>query len=75
MALRVRADGTILCAAMHPALPDDRAYIDDGIHYKLSVCLRAIVTEPWELDGGLGGHARHGRWWWVDDVPAEAVIE
>ncbi len=78
MAVRVRADGTILCAAMHPARDDDRAYIDDGLHYKLGVELGALVTEPMHADAGnpgRGGHAAHGEWWWADEVPDDVVIE
>lgn len=74
MALRIRADGTILCAAMHPPAPGD-TYLNDTISYKLTVELRAIVTEPMHLCTGFGGHARHGRWWWRDEVPRAAEIE
>jgi hypothetical protein len=77
MALRIRPDGTILCAAMHPAQPGD-TYLDDHVHYKLSVDHGAIVTEPIEPDPehpGRGGHLQHGEWWWADEVPDDAVIE
>jgi hypothetical protein len=60
---------------VHPPLPDDRAYLDDGIHYKLSVDLRAIVTEPMHSDEGRGGHAAHGEWWWRDEVPDDVWPE
>jgi hypothetical protein len=36
VAVRVRADGRVLCAAAHPEEPGD-AYLDDGLHYRLSV--------------------------------------
>lgn len=77
MALRIRPDGTILCAAMHPARPGD-TYLHDGISYKLTVELSAIVTEPMEPDPanpGRGGHAKHGQWWWWHEAPSDAVIE
>lgn len=77
MALRVRESGQILCAAMHPAEPGD-TYLHDGLSYKLTVDLRAIVTEPMTADPanpGRGGHGHHGEWWWRDGVPADAVIE
>lgn len=76
MAVRVRSSGEVVCAAMHPALEGD-AYLDDGLHYLLSVELRVLVTEPMELDDGvgLGGHAVHGRWWWRGGVPAEAAAD
>lgn len=78
MAVRVRIDGRIFCAAMHPALPDDRAYLDDGLHYKLSVELGVLVSEPMYADPecpGRGGHAAHGEWWWRDAVPVDVVLE
>lgn len=59
---------------MHPAEPGD-TYLDDGIQYRLSVELRAIVTEPMHSDKGHGGHSRHGGWWWANAVPSDAVIE
>lgn len=74
MAVRIRRDGRVLCAAMHPAEPGD-TYLDDGLHYKLSVELGALVTEPMDSDVGRGGHAAHGEWWWRDEVPADVVIE
>jgi hypothetical protein len=74
MALRVRSDGRILCAAMHPA-EDGDTYLHDGLHYKLSAELGALVTEPMHADAGRGGHARHGEWWWRDEVPDDVVIE
>jgi hypothetical protein len=64
MALRIRKDGRILCAAMHPEEPGD-TYLDDGVHYTLSR-IGVLVTEKTE-EGGRGGHACHGEWWghWV----------
>ena len=64
MAVRVRADGTIVCAAMFPARPDDRAYLDDGLHERLSSNgLGVLVSEPHEK------HRLDGLWWWYDQVP------
>lgn len=74
MSLRIRRDGRILCAAVHPAEPGD-TYLHDGIHYKLSAELGAIVTEPMDSAAGRGGHARHGEWWWADEVPPDVVPE
>lgn len=62
MALRIRKDGRILCAAMHPKESGD-IYIDDGLHYYLSVEKKLLVTEPHEK------HKDHGLWWWKDEVP------
>lgn len=73
MAVRIRSDGTILCAAMHPEEPGD-TYLDDGLHYRLSSELRVLVTEPM-LWGQRGGHARHGEWWWVNDIPADVSVD
>lgn len=72
MSLRIRSDGRILCAAMHPEESGD-TYLHDGIHHRL--CRTgAIVTEPMN-SGGRGGHARHGEWWWRDEVPADVTAE
>lgn len=68
MALRVRKDGRILCAAIHPAQPGD-TYIDDGQHYVLSAEWKLIVTEPMDL------HRLRGEWWWRGAVPAGIEIE
>jgi len=76
MSLRVRRDGRVLCAAMHPAEEGD-CYIDDGVHYLLSAKLGLLVSEPMELPAeiGRGGHARHGEWWWHDRVPDDVQPE
>lgn len=73
MAVRVRSDARVLCAAMHPALPGD-IYIDDTLHYNLCE-IGALVTEPWDAPDGRGGHAKHGEWWWHGQVPTDVVIE
>ncbi len=73
MSLRIRSDGRVLCAAMHPAEPDD-TYIDDTTHHKLASDLRVLVSEPMD-SGGRGGHAVHGQWWWVDEVPDDVTPE
>lgn len=62
MAVRVRKDGRILCAAMHLAEEGD-IYIDDGIHYLLSVEAKVLVTDNNHLD--KPGRPGHGEWWWV----------
>ena len=68
MAVRIREDGTILCAAMHPAMSGD-TYLHDGLHYRLSVELHALVTESSER------HSEHGQWWWANEVPEGVVID
>lgn len=68
MALRVRKDGRVLCAAMHPVEEGD-CYIDDGVHYLLSVEAKVLVTEPHEK------HQHHGEWWWINNIPPDVEIE
>lgn len=57
MALRIRKDGRIFCAALHPPKDGD-TYIDDGLHYEMSVIHRVIYTDPEPI------HSQHGEWWW-----------
>ena len=61
MALRIRKNGVILCAAMHKA-EDGDVYINDGVHYYLSVIMKIIVTEPMDF------HKDRGEWWWKWNV-------
>lgn len=68
MALRIRKDGRIFCAAMHPEQPGD-AYLTDSEHYYLSVERRVLMTEPFKQ------HARRGEWWWRGQVPSGVVID
>lgn len=63
MSVRIRKDGTIVCAAMHPEMPDD-TYINDGLQYRLSVQYGVLVTDDEHNNG-------HGLWWWFDAVPPE----
>ena len=72
MAVRIRANGRVLCAAMHPEEPGDH-YVDDDQAYALSVVFRVLVTEPMNLPGG-GGHSAHGEWWWRGLEPEWAQI-
>lgn len=59
---------------MHPEEPGD-TYLHDGISYRLTVELRAVVTEPMTSNLGRGGHSNHGQWWWANDVPEDVVLE
>lgn len=68
MAVRIRLDGRVLCAAMFPAEQGD-IYLDDGVHYYLSVIAKVLVTEPHEQ------HSIHGHWWFVNAIPPEAKID
>ena len=68
MAIRIRNDGRVLCAALHGQEPGD-LYLDDGIHYRLSVELKVLVTTPFE------SHMQHGQWWWANQVPLDVEID
>jgi hypothetical protein len=68
MALRIRKDGRILCAAIHPKEEGD-TYIDDGLHYEMSVIHKVIGSEPADL------HAKSGQWWWLGNIPEGVRID
>ena len=68
MALRIRKDGRILCAAIHSA-EDGDTYIDDGLHYTMSCDRKVICTQEWEE------HQFRGEWWWVGNIPEGIVID
>ncbi|OLO05266.1 hypothetical protein [Salinicola socius] len=68
MALRIRKDGRILCAALHPEYEGD-LYLNDSDHYRLSVELRVLVTEP------IDSHVERGEWWWKNQVPTGIAID
>jgi hypothetical protein len=61
MALRIRKDGRIFCAAICPPMNGD-VYIADQLHYDLRID-GAIVTyaEP--------KHSITGEWWWANNAP------
>lgn len=65
MAVRIRTNGKILCAAMHPEEKGD-VYVHDGIHYILSAEKKYLVTDD--------DHLIHGEWWWRDEVPENIKI-
>lgn len=65
MAIRVRKDGTMWCAALTDEQPDD-TYVDDGLHYELSVERGVIVALPWP------DHKTNPQWWWVGQAPNNA---
>lgn len=65
MAIRVRKDGSMWCAAL--TNPEDGdTYIDDGLHYEMSVIHKVIVAFPWDK------HKNHPQWWWVNMAPVDA---
>lgn len=58
MALRIRSDGRILCAATNPEEPGD-IYWDDNVQYQLCVELKVLVpvispkaSYPWKNEAG-----------------------
>ena len=65
MAIRVRADGTMVCAAHSKPQPGD-TYIDDGLHYQMSVEHGVIVSLP------MPEHEADPRWWWRGVAPTGA---
>lgn len=68
MALRIRTDGRVLCAALHTEKVGD-TYIDDTLHHELLAVHKVLVTEP-EPE-----HSRRGEWWWSGQVPKGIIIE
>ena len=68
MAVRIRKDGRIFCAALRPAEEGD-TYIDDDLHYQLSVEKKVLVAEPWAK------HKISAEWWWAGNVPKDIVVD
>ena len=56
MAIRWRKNGVMICAAKSKAQKGD-TYIDDRLHYQLSVVSRAIIADV--------HHEKNGFWHWV----------
>ena len=54
--MRWRIGGELVCAAMSDPEEDD-TYIDDRLHYQLSVISRAIMADV--------DHETNGLWHWV----------
>lgn len=65
MALRIRKDGRIMCAAICPPMLGD-TYINDGLHYEMSVEHKVIGTDD--------NHMKHGEWWWTGNVPEGIIL-
>lgn len=55
MSIRWRATGEMLCAAKCKEMEGD-TYIDDRLHYQLSVTLECIIADK--------NHARNNLWYW-----------
>jgi len=58
MSIRWRLNGELLCAAMSKFKNGD-TYIDDRLHYQLSVISRSIIADI--------NHEENGLWYWVHD--------
>lgn len=56
MAIRWRKEGMLVCAAMSEA-EDGDTYIDDRLHYQLSVVQRIIIADV--------DHETNGLWHWL----------
>ena len=69
MSIRWRKDGRMLCAAMTEPEEHD-TYIDDRLHYQLSVISRTILADV--------NHETNGLWHWVHNdflrVEAEHAV-
>lgn len=65
MAIRVRKDGRMFCAA-HTAPVDGDTYIDDNLHYLMSVEYGVIVALP------MPEHIKNPEWWWAGAAPEGA---
>lgn len=68
MALWIRRDGSILCAAMYSDELGD-IYLDDTIHEHLSLVTKVLVTESHE------SHSVRGEWWWINAIPSGVIID
>ncbi len=58
MSIRWRKDGRLVCAAMSNPEEDD-TYIDDRLHYQLSVISQTILADV--------EHDTNGLWHWTHD--------
>ncbi len=65
MAIRLREDGTLVCAALRPEMPSD-LYIDDNLHHFLTSA-KLICTDE--------RHKEHAEWWWTHEIPEGVVVK
>lgn len=56
MAIRIRSNGDLICAAKSEPMPND-FYIDDGLHYMLSVIQKCLIADKNE--------ETNGKWHWL----------
>lgn len=69
MAVRIRKDGRVFCAAINKEEPGD-CYLDDGVLYYLSVEMKVLVTTENDIHMATGG-----EWWWKGQEPKDVVID
>lgn len=69
MAVRIRKDGRIFCAAMTEQQEGD-LYIDDRLHYHLSVITKVLVTTPSETH-----NKTNGEWYFINAIPEYVIID
>jgi hypothetical protein len=62
MALRIRKNGRIFCAALTEVEKGD-TYIDDELHYIMSIEKKVIRTYS------MPKHAETGEWFWSGNTP------
>jgi len=60
MSLRWRKNGELVCGAKSEPEPED-TYIDDRLHYELSVVQKVLIPEADE--------AESGKWKWKEPTP------
>ncbi len=65
MSIRWRKNGDLVCAAMSEEQDGD-TYIDDGLHYRLSVEYGVIVADK--------NHKDNGFWHWSSQLLREALM-
>jgi len=58
VAVRIRKDGSIVCAAKSDPEEGD-TYIDDSLHYRLSVLEKVLIPDKNEIENGL--------WYWLSE--------
>jgi len=69
MAVRIRENGKIFCAALSGE-EDGDCYIDDVLHHLLSGKRKVLITTNNDVHMKTGG-----EWWWKRQEPCDVVID
>ncbi len=69
MAVKIRIDGSIWCAALSVDEHGDM-YVTDELHYFLSVEKKILVTQKCRDHVSSGG-----QWWWKGEEPENINID